>query len=140
MIVKFNSFSSRTIGLLAGDALALAITTLYGFETHGTLETAGVRIAVTYLPLLISWILIAPHLGAFDPGRVADIKQLWRPFWAMLLAAPLAAWMRGVWLGRPILPIFVVILGGISALAILVWRALYLLVIVKFRPSWMKQT
>jgi hypothetical protein len=44
----------------------------------------------------------------------------------MVLAGPLAAWMRGVLLGNaPILPVFVVVLGGVSALALLAWRALY---------------
>jgi hypothetical protein len=37
----------------------------------------------------------------------------------------MAAWMRGAWLNAAILPQFVVILGGVSAIALLVWRALY---------------
>jgi hypothetical protein len=137
--VKFGLNASRTFGLLAGDAVALGATTLYGFESHRTLETAGFRIAATYIPLLLAWALVAPHLGAFDQDNVVDFKQLWRPFWAMVLAAPLAAWLRGAWLGAPIQPIFVVVLGGFSALAILAWRALYVLVIIKFKRTWMKQ-
>ena len=55
-------------------------------------------------------------------------RQLWRPFWAMVLAAPLASWLRGVWLNAPIMPIFVLVLGGFSALGILAWRAVYALI------------
>jgi len=60
-----------------------------------------------------------------------DARQLWRPFWAMVLAAPLASWLRAVWLNAPILWLFVLVLGGFSALGILAWRALYSLFIVR---------
>ena len=111
--------------LLLGDTLTLALITLFGFASHGTLDTAGTRMLTTFVPLLVAWLLIAPHLRVFQDAVTSDWKELWRPFWAMVLAAPLAAWMRGAWLGAPILPIFVVVLGGTSALALLAWRALY---------------
>lgn len=114
--------------LLVGDGVTLLIVTLAGFAKHGTLGTAGSRILTTFIPLLIAWLLYAPLLGAFDPQRAADLRQLWRPLWAMILASPMAAWMRGYWLDAPILPIFVVILGGISALSLLAWRFAYCLV------------
>jgi hypothetical protein len=76
----------------------------------------------TYVPLLAAWFLIAPYLGVYNLAWAGEFRQLWRPFWAMVLAAPFAAGLRGAWLGAVILPIFVVILGGISALAILAWR------------------
>ena len=112
--------------LIIGDAITLALVTAVGFASHGTLETAGMRMLTSYVPLLVSWILIAPYLGVYKLELVSDLRQLWRPFWAMVLAAPFAAWMRGAWLGTAILPLFVVVLGGFSALAILVWRLLYL--------------
>lgn len=111
--------------LIIGDAITLAIVTVFGFASHGTLGSAGMRMLTTYIPLLVSWFLIAPHLGVYNQVWATDGRQLWRPFWAMVLAAPFAAWMRGAWLGMPILPIFVVILGGISALSLLAWRFLY---------------
>jgi hypothetical protein len=115
--------------LFFGDCITLGLVTILGFASHGTASTAGGRMLTTLVPLLISWLLLAPHLGAFDLARIADLRQLWRPFWAMVLAGPMAAWMRGVWLNAPILPVFVVVLGGISALGLLAWRALYALVI-----------
>lgn len=85
----------------------------------------------TFLPLLAAWFLLAPYLGVFDLTRASDVRQVWRPFWAMILAAPLAAWMRGVWLDAPILWLFVVILGGFSALGLLAWRLLFALVVAR---------
>ena len=85
----------------------------------------------TFVPLVIAWLLIAPHLRVFQDAVTSDWKELWRPFWAMVLAAPLAAWLRGGWLDAPILPIFVVVLGGISALSILAWRLVYALLAVR---------
>jgi hypothetical protein len=125
--------SSRRTILLAGDVLVLGLVTLAGFATHGTLG-AGARMLTTFLPVLAAWFLIGPHLGVFDESLAREARQLWRPFWAMILAAPLAAFLRGAWLGTPILPVFVAVLGGTSALALLVWRGVYLLAALRMRP------
>jgi hypothetical protein len=117
---------------LAGDVITLALVTLVGFASHNELGSAGARMLTTFIPLVSAWLLVAPHLGAFDQGIVTEMRQLWRPFWAMVLAAPLAGWMRGAWLNAPILPIFVVILGGISALALFVWRLMYCCVLSRW--------
>lgn len=111
--------------LVAGDVLVLLLVTIFGFATHGELGTAGLRMLTTFVPLVVAWGLVAPHLGVFDLEKSSQPDQLWRPFWAMVLAGPWAAWLRGVMLNEPILPIFVVVLGGICALALLVWRTLY---------------
>ena len=118
-------FKTKQVVLLTGDVVTLALVTVFGFATHGEVATAGTRMLTTFLPLVFAWLLISPHLGVFDLKRLADPRQLWRPFWAMLLAGPLAAWLRAVMLNSPILPIFVVVLGSISALALLLWRSLY---------------
>ena len=115
----------RQIILIIGDVVVFALVTVFGFSSHQTLGSAGLRMLSTFIPLLVGWSLIAPFLGVYDLPRVADGRQLWRPFWAMVLAGPMVGWIRGVWLGQVILPVFVVILGGISALAILAWRVLF---------------
>jgi hypothetical protein len=120
-----KQFGSGWPVLLLGDVITLLLVTLFGFARHGTIGTAGARMLATFFPLVIAWLLIAPHLHVFQDEVSSDLKELWRPFWAMVLAAPMAAWLRGVWLDQPILPIFVVVLGGVSALALLAWRALY---------------
>jgi asparagine N-glycosylation enzyme membrane subunit Stt3 len=111
--------------LIIGDILVLALVTVAGFASHGTAGTARTRMMTTFVPLLVSWFLVSPYLRVFDEPYVMDARQLWRPFWAMVLAGPMAAFLRGAWLNTPILPLFVVVLGGISAISLLVWRALY---------------
>ena len=111
--------------LVTGDVLVLLLVTIFGFATHGELGTAGLRMLTTFVPLVVSWGLVAPHLGVFDLEKSSRPGQLWRPFWAMVLAGPWAAWLRGALLNAPILPIFVVVLGGICALAMLSWRVRY---------------
>lgn len=115
--------------LAAGDFLTIALVTVYGFASHHELSAGAARMLTTFLPLTIAWLAAAPFLGAYDPQRAMEFRQLWRPFWAMLLAAPLAAWLRGVWLNAPILPLFVFILGSVSALAILIWRGCFALIV-----------
>jgi hypothetical protein len=119
--------------LVAGDIITLAIVTIIGFASHGTADTAGTRMLTTFIPLIAAWLLIAPHLKVYDRKIVLEGRQLWRPLWAMVLAAPMAAWLRGLILNSPILPIFVFILGGASAVAILIWRGLYWLVATRLK-------
>ena len=112
--------------LIAGDLAVILVVTLFGFASHGTLGTAGARMLSTFFPLLIGWFAVAPFLLVYNPKMAAAPAQLWRPFWAMVIAAPLAAFLRGVWLNTAILPLFVFVLGGISSLTILIWRGIYL--------------
>lgn len=123
----------RTI-LIVGDMVAIFLITLFGFVTHGTIQTAGLRMMTTLLPLLISWFAVAPLLGVYDLERALKASELWRPFWAMVVCAPLAAWMRGFWLNSAIQPLFVLVLGGFASLTMLLWRLIFLAVI-KLRRS-----
>ncbi len=112
--------------IFAGDVVVLTLVTLAGFATHNTLGTAGTRILTTFIPLLLAWLLIGSHVGVFDPEKTAAPRDLWRPFWAMILAAPLfgliRAWMLGV---DSISATFLVVMGGIGSLSIFAWRAVY---------------
>lgn len=124
-----NTLTSRKMTLfpwlMAGDLITIVLVTLFGFSTHQELDTAGLRMLTTFLPVLASWLLVAPFLGLYQLDKVLEARQLWRPFYAMILAAPMAAFLRGAWLQRPVVPIFVVVLGGVSALAILLWRGIF---------------
>jgi hypothetical protein len=122
----------KLVVLIVGDMVALGVVTLAGFARHGTLETGGWRILATFVPLVLAWLMIAPFLGAYDFKRMADWRQLWRPAWAMVLGGPLAAWLRALALGNgPIIPVFVGVLSGVGALAVLAWRALYTFLLVR---------
>ncbi len=125
--------NKNMIWLIGGDALTLLLVTIYGFASHNELGSGGSRMLTTFIPLLLSWLLIAPHLGVYDPERIQDLRQLWRPFWAMVLAGPMAGWLRGVMLGQPILPVFVLVIGGVSALALLFWRSIYGFAVTRMR-------
>jgi hypothetical protein len=118
--------SSKSI-LITGDILALAIITVIGFATHGETDLSFVpRMFTTFIPLVVGWFLIAPWLGLFNLQITSDPKQLWRPPLAMLLAAPLTTILRATMLNAVALPLFTIILGGSTALGMLVWRGLYL--------------
>ena len=112
--------------LLLGDILAIALVTLIGFATHGETGLSFLpRMSAIFFPLFISWLLIAPWFGLFNDGIAASPQQLWRPALAMLFAAPLAVVLRGLILNAPILPIFAVVMWAVSALGMILWRALY---------------
>ncbi|HXD10383.1 MAG TPA: DUF3054 family protein [Anaerolineales bacterium] len=113
--------------LVIGDALALLVTTLIGFATHGELKSEFLlRMMAAVLPLTIAWFLLAPWFGLFQPENASKPKLLWRPLLAMLFSAPLAVVLRGLILNSAILPIFALVFGATSALGVVVWRGLFI--------------
>jgi hypothetical protein len=122
--------TTPSVILVAGDIITLALVTVFGFASHGEAGTAGLRMLTTFAPLIVAWFFVAPFFGVYESQRAANYRQLWRPFWAMIVAGPMAAWLRSVMLGMtnqnglntPIWPVFVVVLGGVAALAVLAWR------------------
>lgn len=109
--------------LLIGDSVLLCATSVVGFLTHN--QVIDWRIITTYLPYQIAWLLIAPWLGVYNQKESKDSHQIWRPILAAFLAAPMAAWLRGVWINRPILPVFVLALGLSAALGFGIWRFIW---------------
>ncbi|PWB74789.1 MAG: hypothetical protein C3F07_06895 [Anaerolineales bacterium] len=121
-MLKSNQF------LIAGDILAIVIVTVIGFATHGEADLSFLpRMLAAFVPLTVSWFLLAPWFGLFQQEITSNPRQLWRPVFAMLFAAPLAAVVRGFLLNAPIIPIFAVVLASTSAFGILIWRGLYFL-------------
>ena len=114
---------SWPVWLMFGDMLALLLVTVIGFITHG--QPIDWHIFTTFLPYLAAWALIAPWLGVYQAERARDARQTWRPVLAAFLAAPMAAWLRGLWLGRAIVPIFVLVLGLSAALGYGIWRLIW---------------
>jgi hypothetical protein len=114
--------------LIMGDILAIAITTLIGFATHNELKPEFFqRIIAAIIPLTIAWFLLAPWFGLFQPEITSNPKQLWRPVLAMIFAAPLAGVFRGLILQADIVLIFIIVFGATSALGMVLWRGMYLL-------------
>jgi flagellar biosynthesis protein FliQ len=114
--------------LVVGDIVAILVVTLIGFATHGEADLSFLpRMAAMFFPLAVSWFMISPFLGLFQKDVTSNARQLWRPALAMIFAAPLAAVLRGFILNAPIIPIFAVVLAATSALGMVVWRGVYLL-------------
>jgi len=114
--------------LILGDTLTLIIVTLIGFATHGeTSNSFFPHMVTTFIPLFIGWLLLAPWFGLFNIEIISNPKQLWRPALTMLFAGPLAVVLRGLILNAPIILIFAVVLSATSALGMMIWRTLYIL-------------
>lgn len=122
--------------LVIGDMLALLVTTLIGFATHGELKSEFLlRMLAAILPLTIAWFLLAPWFGLFQPENASNPKLLWRPVLAMLFAAPLAVVLRGLILNSAILPIFALVFGATSTLGVVIWRGLFIFLNPKLREG-----
>jgi len=114
--------------LIIGDTLAIALVTLIGFATHGETDLSFLpRFLATFIPLSISWFLLAPWFGLFQQEITSNPKGLWRPALVMLFAMPLAALLRAMILNSAVIPIFAIVLGATSALGMTIWRRLYFL-------------
>ena len=114
--------------LVIGDILALFITTLIGFASHGETDLSFLpRFLAIYIPLSISWFVLAPWFGLFQPEITSNPKKLWRPAFAIIFAAPLAGVLRGLILQENVVPIFIIVLGGTSAFGLTIWRGVYFL-------------
>jgi hypothetical protein len=114
--------------LILGDLLALALTTVIGFATHGETDVSFLpRFVAIYFPLSIFWLLSAHFLQLFQPEITSSLKQLWRVPLAMLLAAPLAVIARSVILQTEIVPIFMLALGGTSVIGMMIRREIHIL-------------
>lgn len=111
--------------ILFGDAVVLALVTLYGLASHEMLDNAGTDIWRTFLPWLVAWVVMGWHVGVFEVEEIGLGQAIVLPIWSMILASPLAGFLRAVLLDRDVVVLFVLIFGGISALAVATWRGLY---------------
>jgi Protein of unknown function (DUF3054) len=108
--------------LLLGDILAILVVTMIGFLNHYGAIT-GWRWLSTFVPVLVSWLALAPWLGVYRAEVYCRAGQVWRSGLAALLAAPLAATLRAFWLSEAVIvPVFVVVLGLTNMLGFLLWR------------------
>ena len=112
--------------LWLGDAAAYLVITIIGFSSHGILESSGlVRFLATLLPFYSSWVLFALWSGHYRGGHDPLIPWIVRSGATAVLAAPFASTLRAIWLGAPIQATFVLVMAGVSALGIMLWRVLF---------------
>ena len=116
--------SRNQISLMIGDALAIALAVIYGLQFHQLEGQIAQRFAYTFLPWLLAWLFSAAPLGLFNQNTFTT-RQIGLILWAMTLASPLAGLLRAFWLKGTVLPLFVLIMGSVTALSIIVWRLVY---------------
>jgi hypothetical protein len=114
--------------LITGDILTIALVTFIGFASHGEAGLSFLpRMGAAFFPLLIAWFILAPAMGLFQRQVTSQYKQLWRPVLAMIFAGSFAAILRGFILNAPVIPTFAAVLSLTSALGILAWRGIFVL-------------
>ena len=122
----------KTPVLVFGDILALLVTTMLGFITHGETNISFLpRFLALFVPLVCAWFLLASWFGLFQPEISSSPRQFWRIVFAMAFVAPFAAVMRSLVLNTASLPIFAVVLAATSAIGMLLWRGLYFLLKIR---------
>ncbi len=123
----------KKYSLIIGDIFTIAIITIIGFITHGEAELSFLpRMLASFVPMTLAWFLLAPFFGLFEENVICKPNQLWRPIGCVIFAAPFAGVMRALWLGSSVLPIFIIAFAGTNAIALCIWRAIYL---YSFRKS-----
>jgi hypothetical protein len=121
--------------VVIGDLIAIALVTIIGFATHGETTLSFLpRMAVLFFPLAIAWLVLGPWFNLFRAEEISKPVHLLRAALAMVFAAPVALVIRGLVLGTPIVPIFGLVLTSVSALGILVWRLVAMLIARARRP------
>ncbi len=118
-----------SLGLALGDLAAYLLATVLGFARHAELGSqAAPRMLATAMPFFAAWLAVAPWLGAYDRGLALEARRLWRPPLAAVYAAPIGGILRGAWLSSPVQPTFILVMAGVTAGLILVWRVIFLIV------------
>jgi hypothetical protein len=123
--VNVNRLESlKTTWLAIGDAVVYLVATLSGFASHDELTLAvWGRFLATFVSFALAWFLISPWIVGRDVVGDRRLARLWRPALAAIYAAPLGAWLRGLWIGVPIQVVFVAVMGAVTAGLMVVWRA-----------------
>jgi hypothetical protein len=113
--------------LLVDDATAILVVTMIGLGFHQMDAVLWDRLPFTFVPFFGAWVLTATALQLYSPVRAGDWRQLWRVATAAIVASLPAAALRSLWLGTPLVPVFVLVMAlGVSA-GLLVSRGLYIL-------------
>lgn len=123
---KTNRMWLPRLLLIIDDAVAIFVVTFLGLQFHQADAGLWERLPFTFVPFYATWLLAAAALQLYDPQRAKDFRQLWRvPVAAAVVTLPAAA-LRSVWLGTPVAPIFVVVMGLAIAIGLLISRSIYI--------------
>jgi hypothetical protein len=126
--VSFSMRQPLPWAIVIGDGVMHLLVTLLGFASHDTLQGESLtRILATFVPFFIAWLVVALWLGLFSRSRLMDPHQLWRPPLAAVLAAPFGGFVRGLWLQSGVVPTFILVMAGVTAVGMFIWRGALLL-------------
>jgi hypothetical protein len=114
--------------LLVDDAIAIFAITFLGLNFHQMDAALFERLPFTAIPYFVAWAIAAAALRLYNPEIATKPAQLWRVLVAAVVASLPAAALRSLWLGTPLVPIFVVVMGGIVAVGLLVTRSIFALI------------
>lgn len=119
--------SGATTILITGDVLAILLISAIGFATHRE-SVLTPRLLTTFLPVCAAWALQAPWLGLYRHAIFSNWRSFWRAALAMVLAAPMAALLRGLALNQSIVTVFVIALGLSAAAGMALWRLAFAII------------
>lgn len=122
--------------LLTDDAIAILAVTWLGLRFHQTDALLFERLPFTFLPFYAAWLLAAFLLELYKPDRAGNWAYLWRVPLAAAFAAFLGAPLRSLWLGTPLQPIFILVMGLAIAIGLLISRSIYILA---FGKRWLSR-
>ena len=109
------------IWAIIGDLVVLVGMTVFGFLTHSTTDETW-RLLVTTLGVLIAWGLVAPWFDTLSERTLRRPSAVWKVALAWTIAAPFAAFLRGLVLGVGISATFVLVLIGTNGPVLVLWR------------------
>lgn len=109
--------------------ITFALVTLIGFISHNESVISYLpRFLAALIPLVISWFILTFWLGLLNQETVTEIKKLLYIPLAMLFVIPFAAFLRGLVLNSPILPIFIIAFYATNTIGMLIWRGIYIFI------------
>lgn len=121
--------------LLIDDAFSVFIVTFIGLQFHQMDALVMERIPFTFVPFYLAWLAFAAALQLYSPARAQSWPELWRVPLAAALAALPAAFVRSLWLGPPLVPVFVIVMALAITLGLLVSRSIFILAMGGRWPS-----
>lgn len=123
------------IVLLIDDALAIFGVTFIGLSFHQMDGMWMERLPYTFIPYFVTWVIAAAALQLYSSSVATQPGQLWRVLVGAAVAALPAAALRSLWLGTPMVPMFVLIMGVTVAVGLLITRSIYALLFGKQRQK-----
>ncbi len=117
-----------------GEICIIILFVILGKYEHGvSIRQSFIR---TALPFLICWFVISPWLGSYKMSTVYGLKQtIWRIPLIWTLCGLIAIIARFVLTDRPLVISFIVVSIAVQGLAIIAWRALFMVITLRFKKN-----